>query len=79
MRVSGYQIPPLPLNFFKSSVAVLCLLLAHSLLGGSWLPEMAANAHLRIIIVLAYFFLQEKIQAIGSVLALLGSLLVAIH
>jgi drug/metabolite transporter (DMT)-like permease len=50
MRVSGYQIPPLPLNFFKSSVALLCLLLVHSLLGGSWLPEMSGSAHLKIII-----------------------------
>ena len=50
MRVSGYQIPPLPLNFFKSSVTLLCLALAHLALGDAWWPELSSSAHLRIAI-----------------------------
>ncbi|MGB6221760.1 DMT family transporter [Haloferula sp.] len=50
MRVSGFQIPPLPLNFFKSTVALACLALLHLALGENWWPELPEGAHLRIAI-----------------------------
>jgi len=50
MRVSGFQIPPLPLNFFKSCVALACLTLVHLALNQSWWPELPEGAHLRIAI-----------------------------
>ena len=50
MRVSGFQIPPLPLNFFKSCIALLCLSLVHLALQQSWWPDLPKGAHLRIVI-----------------------------
>ena len=50
MRVSGFQIPPLPLNFFKSCVALLCLVLVQLALGESWWPDLPDGAHFRILI-----------------------------
>lgn len=50
MRISGFQIPPLPLNFFKSTVALICLLLVHSMLGESWWPEFSRDTHIRMIV-----------------------------
>ncbi|MEP4077090.1 DMT family transporter [Haloferula sp.] len=50
MRVSGFTIPPLPLNFFKSCVALICLTLTHLALQESWWPELSGGAHLRILI-----------------------------
>ncbi|MFC7338956.1 DMT family transporter [Haloferula chungangensis] len=50
MRVSGYQVPPLPLNFFKSSIALICLVLSHAAVRENWWPELSPTEHLRMII-----------------------------
>ncbi|MGD7653166.1 MAG: DMT family transporter [Verrucomicrobiales bacterium] len=49
MRVSGFQIPPLPLNFFKNSVGLACLAVLLLVQGESWLPELGEGAYLRLI------------------------------
>lgn len=50
MRVSGYQIPPLPLNLFKSCVTLLCLAAVQLVLEENWWPDLPDGAHFRIVI-----------------------------
>ncbi|MFT6861764.1 MAG: drug/metabolite transporter (DMT)-like permease [Akkermansiaceae bacterium] len=50
MRVSGLQIPPLPLTFFKNCVALLCLAALMLLLGEDWMPELARGEYLKLVI-----------------------------
>mgnify|MGYP001981127076 FL=1 len=49
MRVSGLQIPPLPLTFFKNCVALVCLALLLLGLGEGWLPDIEVSDHLRLV------------------------------
>jgi drug/metabolite transporter (DMT)-like permease len=50
MRVSGLQIPPLPLTFFKNCVALLCLAGLMCWLGVDWLPELTGEEYLRLVV-----------------------------
>jgi len=50
MRVSGFTIPPIPLTFFKSFVAILCFFGASIWLGESLVPALSANAWMRLCI-----------------------------
>jgi drug/metabolite transporter (DMT)-like permease len=50
MRVAGYQIPPIPLTFFKSCVALLCLAICLILLGEPLLVDLSRSEYLRLII-----------------------------
>jgi drug/metabolite transporter (DMT)-like permease len=48
MRVSGHSIPPIPLTFFKSTVAIICFAVASPLLGEPLIPELSANEYFRL-------------------------------
>jgi drug/metabolite transporter (DMT)-like permease len=50
MRVSGLQIPPLPLTFFKNCVALLCLAALMLWLGEDWLPELTRGEYVKLVI-----------------------------
>ncbi|MDG1071705.1 MAG: DMT family transporter [Akkermansiaceae bacterium] len=50
MRVSGLQIPPLPLTFFKNCVALACLALLLLGLGEDWLLDIEVSDHLRLVV-----------------------------
>ena len=50
MRVAGYQIPPVPLTFFKSTVAVVCLVLLLWALGEPLWINLTAWDYLRLVI-----------------------------
>ena len=50
MRVAGYQIPPLPLTFFKSFVALFFLLTVLILLGEPLFVDLSGSAYLRLFI-----------------------------
>ena len=50
MRVSGLQVPPLPLTFFKSSVAILCFLTLSLALGEVLAPSLSSEAYLRLVV-----------------------------
>ena len=49
MRVSGLQIPPVPLTFFKNCVAVVCLALLLVALGDKWVYDLTTGDHLRLV------------------------------
>lgn len=49
MRVSGLSVPPLALNFFKSSVALLCFAALMVVIPGTWMSGLPAEAHFRLI------------------------------
>lgn len=50
MRVSGMQIPPLPLTFFKSAVAVLCFIVLSQALREPLVPELTPGEYGRLIV-----------------------------
>jgi drug/metabolite transporter (DMT)-like permease len=50
MRVSGFQIPPLALTFFKNCVTLVCLAAVLLWQGESWLPDIPQGALLRLVI-----------------------------
>ncbi|MEM1083549.1 MAG: DMT family transporter [Verrucomicrobiota bacterium] len=50
MRVSGFQISPLPLNFFKNSVALVCLALLLITQGEDWWPDLGLEAFLMLAV-----------------------------
>jgi drug/metabolite transporter (DMT)-like permease len=50
MRVSGFTIPPIPLTFFKSFVAILCFFTTAIWLGEALVPSLPANAWIRLCI-----------------------------
>ena len=49
MRVSGFQIPPLPLTFFKNCVALVGFAVVLLWQGESWWQEISGGACLRLI------------------------------
>lgn len=50
MRVAGYQIPPIPLTFFKNCIAVFCLLIAMFILGEPFLIDLAITDYLLLAV-----------------------------
>lgn len=50
MRVSGFSIPPVPLTFFKSAVAVPCFFLSVPVLGEPMFPDLSAGAYARLVV-----------------------------
>lgn len=50
MRISGYTIPPLPLTFFKSFIAIVGFAVVLAVQGGPLLPEYDAMTWLRLVI-----------------------------
>ncbi|MDA0811527.1 MAG: hypothetical protein O3C21_03905 [Verrucomicrobia bacterium] len=48
MRVSGLSIPPVPLTFFKSSVAVCCFVIAVPIVGVPFFVRLEAEAYVRL-------------------------------
>lgn len=50
MRIAGYQIPPIPLTFFKNCIAVICLVLVMLFLGESFFIDLPVTDYLRLII-----------------------------
>ena len=50
MRVAGYQIPPIPLTFFKSCVALFLLIITLILFGESLFVDVSGYEYLRLII-----------------------------
>jgi len=50
MRVAGYQIPPIPLTFFKSCVALFCLVITLTVLGEPLIVDLSRSEYLRLII-----------------------------
>lgn len=50
MRVSGFQIPPLPLTFFKNCVALVCLAAILLWQGESWLVDIPRGACFRLVV-----------------------------
>lgn len=65
MRVSGFQIPPLPLTFFKNCVTLVLLMLVLLALGENWWPALTGNEVMRLIIsaVLGIFVADTMIAA----------------
>lgn len=49
MRISGFTIPPLPLTFFKSFVAILGFTAVYFFQGGEWIPDYDALTWLRLV------------------------------
>ena len=43
MRISGRQLGPLPLTFFKIWIAVGCFLLVLVATGGPWVPDLSGR------------------------------------
>ncbi|MEM7599952.1 MAG: DMT family transporter [Verrucomicrobiota bacterium] len=50
MRVSGFSIPPLPLTFFKSFIAILGFVAVLVVTGGPWLPAYDGMTWLRLVV-----------------------------
>jgi drug/metabolite transporter (DMT)-like permease len=50
MRVSGFQIPPLPLTFFKNCVTLVLLVMVLLWQGESWLPDLPRGDFLRLVV-----------------------------
>ena len=50
MRIAGYQIPPIPLTFFKNCIAVMCLVLVMLFLGESFFIDLPVTDYLRLIV-----------------------------
>lgn len=50
MRVAGYQIPPMPLTFFKSCVALILLVITLILLKQPFVVDLSGYDYLRLII-----------------------------
>ena len=50
MRISGFTIPPLPLTFFKSFVAILGFAAVLLVQGGPWLPDLAGMTWFRLVV-----------------------------
>ena len=50
MRVAGYQIPPIPLTFFKNCIAVFCLLIAMLVLGEPFLIDLSITDYLLLAV-----------------------------
>ena len=50
MRVSGLQVPPLPLTFFKIWVAVVCLIMALVWEGSPWVLNLAGWDYFRLVV-----------------------------
>ena len=50
MRISGLKIPPIPLTFFKSAVAILFFIGLSQALGEAWIPELPKDAWVRLVI-----------------------------
>lgn len=50
MRISGFSIPPLPLTFFKSFIAILGFVTVLLFMGGPWLPSYDGMTWLRLVI-----------------------------
>lgn len=50
MRVSGFQIAPYPLNFFKNCVTVLLIAAVLLVLGESWWPDLQPEELVRLVI-----------------------------
>ncbi len=48
MRVSGFKIPPLPLTFFKSSVAIIFFVALSQALREPLVPDLSLSAYLRL-------------------------------
>ena len=48
MRVAGYQIPPIPLTFFKNCIAVICLVSVMLVLGESFFVDLSLADYLRL-------------------------------
>jgi len=48
MRVAGYQIPPIPLTFFKNCIAVICLVSVMLVLGESFFIDLSLADYLRL-------------------------------
>ncbi|MEM7383445.1 MAG: DMT family transporter [Verrucomicrobiota bacterium] len=50
MRVAGFQIPPLPLTFFKNWVAILCFGIAVPIVGAPLWPSLEAMDWVRLVL-----------------------------
>jgi len=50
MRVAGYQIPPMPLTFFKSCVALILLVITLILLKQPFVVDLSGYDYLRLIV-----------------------------
>ena len=50
MRISGRQLAPLPLTFFKIWIAVGCFLLVLLWEGGPWMPDLPGRDYLRLVV-----------------------------
>ncbi|MEC8826170.1 MAG: DMT family transporter [Verrucomicrobiota bacterium] len=50
MRISGHMIPPLPLTFFKSFVAIPGFAAVLLVYGGPWLPDLDGMTWLRLVV-----------------------------
>ena len=46
MRVAGYQIPPIPLTFFKNCIAIVCLVIAMLVVGEPFLIDLPITDYL---------------------------------
>ena len=49
MRISGFRIPPLPLTFFKSAVAIGGFVVVLLILREPWIPNLSRTDYLRLI------------------------------
>jgi len=48
MRIAGYQIPPIPLTFFKNCIAIICLVSIMLVLGESFFIDLSRADYLRL-------------------------------
>ena len=48
MRIAGYQIPPIPLTFFKNCIALICLVFVMLVLGKSFVVDLSLVDYLRL-------------------------------
>ena len=48
MRIAGYQIPPIPLTFFKNCIAIICLVSVMLVLGESFFIDLSRADYLRL-------------------------------
>ena len=77
MRVAGYQIPPIPLTFFKSCVALLCLYLCLLILGEELWVDLPVTDYFRLIIS-AFIGISIADSMIAAALNRLGASLQAL-
>ncbi len=49
MRISGFQIPAIPLTFFKSGVSILLFLALTLFMGDSLMPSLSSEAYVRLV------------------------------